>query len=58
VAPSIQCLAPPATSWWRQDWLSNSLTTWSLGPITCPEAYTTATTSVQDSSTFVACCPS
>ena len=28
--PSLRCLSPPATTWWEQDWSSNSLTTISL----------------------------
>jgi len=53
------CFPPAATTWWDQDHLrTNSLTSFSLGPITCPDAYTTATTIVENqSSTFMACCP-
>ena len=59
VDTSIKCHPPAATSWWDQGRLGvNSLTTLSLGPFTCPSDYTTGTTVVQDqSSTFVACCP-
>lgn len=54
-----QCLPKPATTWWDQDRLGkNTETVMSIGPITCPEAYFTAKTSVKDSSsTLVACCP-
>jgi len=54
------CLPRAVTSWWDAERLGeNSLTTVSLGPITCPQAYFTASTSVKDaSSTFVGCCPS
>ncbi|KFZ19594.1 hypothetical protein V502_03558 [Pseudogymnoascus sp. VKM F-4520 (FW-2644)] len=56
VDPNLTCLPPPATTWWQQD---NPSIEYSIGPtIVCPQAYTTATTSVHDSSTFVACCPS
>jgi len=56
VDPGLTCLPPPATTWWEQN---NTATAFSIGPtIVCPQAYTTATTSVNDSSTFVACCPS
>jgi hypothetical protein len=52
----ITCLPPAATLWWSQ---STGQTVTSLGPLACPELYTTATTSVVNSlSTFVACCPS
>ncbi|KFX98949.1 hypothetical protein O988_04109 [Pseudogymnoascus sp. VKM F-3808] len=56
VDPNLTCLPPPATSWWQND---NPSIEYSIGPtIVCPQAYTTATTSIRDSSTFVACCPS
>jgi hypothetical protein len=62
VDPSVTCLPPAATTWWEQGHSSYGTgagtTTFSIGPIVCPQAYTTATTSVYDSSTFVACCPS
>lgn len=58
VDPGVKCLPSQATTWWEQDHSSYGTTTFSLGPIVCPNAYTTATTSVLDSSTFVACCPS
>ncbi|KFY70838.1 hypothetical protein V498_10182, partial [Pseudogymnoascus sp. VKM F-4517 (FW-2822)] len=56
VDPNLTCLPPPATTWWQQ---SDPSIEYSIGPtIVCPQAYTTATTSVHDSSIFVACCPS
>ncbi|KFY22476.1 hypothetical protein V493_06556 [Pseudogymnoascus sp. VKM F-4281 (FW-2241)] len=56
VDPNLTCLPPAATTWWQQN---DTSIDYSIGPtIVCPQAYTTATTSVQDSSTFVACCPS
>ncbi|KAK6541153.1 hypothetical protein TWF694_008524 [Orbilia ellipsospora] len=59
VDSNTRCVPPAATTWWDQDRLgANSLTVISIGPITCPSAYSTVTTSVEnESSTFVACCP-
>ena len=52
------CLPPAATLWWSQA-QGPAQTVTSLGPLLCPEMYTTGTTSVLNSlSTFVACCPS
>ncbi|KAI1081322.1 hypothetical protein F5B20DRAFT_535628 [Whalleya microplaca] len=54
------CLPREATAWWLQERAlpQNTETVYSLGPVTCPQAYYTATKSVQDaSSTYVACCP-
>ena len=52
----LTCLPPAATLWWSQ---SPGQTVTSLGPLACPELYTTGTTSVINSqSTFIACCPS
>jgi len=53
------CLPRAATTWWDQDRIGrNPETVLSIGPITCPEAYHTAKTSVKDSSsTLVGCCP-
>lgn len=57
--PSITCLPPAATSWWSESTGIPLLTHVSIGPVVCPGGYTTATTSVvNNSSTFVACCPS
>jgi len=55
----LRCQPAAATQWWDQDRLGkNSLTQMSIGPITCPSGYSTATTRVDDqTSTFVACCP-
>ena len=58
VDPGVRCLPSAATQWWEQNHNNYGSTTFSLGPITCPMTYTTVTTSVQDSSTFIACCPS
>lgn len=55
----FSCLPPAATTWWEQSHTSYSGTTFRLGPLVCPQAYTTASTSKQDeTSTFIACCPS
>jgi hypothetical protein len=55
----LTCLPKPATTWWLQDLHGkNTDTVLSIGPITCPQAYYTATESVKDaSSTLIACCP-
>ncbi|KAI1104752.1 hypothetical protein F4804DRAFT_176767 [Jackrogersella minutella] len=59
VNPEATCLPKPVTTWWLQDRLGPTTETiLSIGPITCPEDYYTATASAKDSSsTFVACCP-
>jgi hypothetical protein len=55
----LTCLPPVATPWWLQQSANNPGTTLSLGPIVCPSAYFTASTSTQATgSTWVACCPS
>ncbi|KAL7623253.1 hypothetical protein AAE478_006934 [Parahypoxylon ruwenzoriense] len=53
------CLPKPVTIWWMQDHLGPIRETiFSLGPVTCPQDYYTATASAKDlSSTYVACCP-
>jgi hypothetical protein len=56
---SIQCLPPEATAWWDQ-FTAPGATPTVLGGVSlvCPQAYTTAATSVIDSSTtLVGCCP-
>lgn len=59
VANTPTCLPPQATQWWDGDVTSTgTITRFSLGPIVCPGAYTTVSTSlVSDSSTSVICCP-
>jgi hypothetical protein len=59
VANSVTCLPPQATSWWGGgSTVSNSITSYSIGPIVCPAAYRTYSTSiVSGSSTSVICCP-
>lgn len=56
----LSCLPPQATSWWRSGNNDGTRSTIiSMGPIVCPEMYTTALTQTLNSlSTFVACCPS
>lgn len=55
ILKTITCLPQAATLWWQQ---SGSQTTTELGPLTCPDLYTTASTSVVNAyTTFVACCP-
>lgn len=60
VANSPRCLPPEATQWWDgASTVSSTITSWSLGPIVCPEAYTTvSTSSVSALGTSVICCPS
>ncbi|OTB08998.1 hypothetical protein M426DRAFT_7027 [Hypoxylon sp. CI-4A] len=55
----VTCLPKPATTWWRQNAIGPiEDTIFSIGPITCPQDYYTASVSAKDaSSTFVACCP-
>jgi hypothetical protein len=56
VNASVRCWPDDATAWWMQE---DPMTTISLGPVECPEAYYTAMTSVKnEESTLVACCPS
>ncbi|KAI2625751.1 hypothetical protein GGR54DRAFT_513131 [Hypoxylon sp. NC1633] len=59
VQTDVTCHPKPVTTWWLQDRLGPiSDTIVSLGPVTCPQDYFTATVSAKDaSSTFVACCP-
>lgn len=56
------CLPTEVTKWWNQRATTGHgglATQYSIGPIVCPEIYTTATTSdLGGGSTQVACCPS
>lgn len=57
----VICGPPAVTTWWEQARLGvgpSDHTALSIGPLTCPGPFTTATTSVQDGSTSVFCCPS
>ncbi|PMD20631.1 hypothetical protein NA56DRAFT_170905 [Hyaloscypha hepaticicola] len=48
VDTNVKCVPPAETTWWDQNRLGvNSLTTLSLGPITCPSAWTTVTTVIE-----------
>ena len=54
---TTQCIPIEATEWWNQASTSSRVS--SLGPITCPQAYTTAfNISASSGSTRVGCCPS
>jgi hypothetical protein len=59
VANTLTCLPPEATQWWDGDsTVSNTITRWSIGPIVCPAAYATVSTSIiSDISTSIICCP-
>jgi hypothetical protein len=51
------CIPLEATEWWNQP--GGLSTVSSLGPITCPQAYTTAfSISASSGTTQVGCCPS
>ena len=55
---NLHCVPPAVTTWWDQDRLGDLLTTTSIGPLTCPESFTTGATSVENGiSTWIACCP-
>ena len=58
---NITCLPDAAVLWYEQDkpdLTAFQPTVTSLGPIICPNAYTTASSSVKDaSSTLIFCCP-
>lgn len=59
ISTQVTCLPPYATSWWNQPDQTPAQTRTSIGPLVCPQLYTTAYTSVVNSeSTFIACCPS
>ncbi|KAH6671947.1 hypothetical protein B0J14DRAFT_669419 [Halenospora varia] len=54
----LRCLPPEATQWWLQSKPTPQFTVTSLGPVVCPQAYTTAFTRVEgEGTTLVACCP-
>jgi hypothetical protein len=59
VANTLTCLPPEATQWWDgASTISNTITSWSIGPIVCPAAYTTVSTIIiSDTSTSIICCP-
>ncbi|KAH8667617.1 hypothetical protein BGZ60DRAFT_564800 [Tricladium varicosporioides] len=54
----LRCLPPEATQWWLQSKPTPQFTVTSLGPVVCPQAYTTAFTRIEgEGTTLVACCP-
>jgi hypothetical protein len=59
VAGGLTCHPPEMTTWWNVDKSGlDSNVTISIAPIVCPQAYTTAATSVNEGgSTLVGCCP-
>ena len=62
VANSLTCLPPAATSWWDGGTtIDGTITSYSLGPVTCPVAYETVSTILVSGgggeSTSVICCP-
>ncbi|KAH7140021.1 hypothetical protein B0J13DRAFT_558795 [Dactylonectria estremocensis] len=63
VDTDLTCQPPQLTAWWNADMsVDVAETQMSIGPVVCPEAYTTANTQVRvvngESRTLVACCPS
>ena len=58
-SPATGCLPSEATSWFDGgSTVSNTITSYSIGPIVCPAAYTTySTILLSSSSTSVICCP-
>ncbi|KAI5458615.1 hypothetical protein BGZ63DRAFT_407013 [Mariannaea sp. PMI_226] len=67
VKSDLHCLPPEVTSWWEPYALGNigddfMLAQFSLGPVVCPEVYTTlaskATVVNSESRIYIACCPS
>lgn len=57
----VTCHPRPITTWWlaANAFGSNPYTSFSIGPLSCPDGYYTAKSSVRDEhSTKVACCPS
>ncbi|RHZ72042.1 hypothetical protein CDV55_106432 [Aspergillus turcosus] len=59
---NVICAPPAVTTWWEQGLLDGGNqyhTAVSIGPMTCPEAFSTVVTSVKDGiSTLAMCCPS
>lgn len=58
----VRCAPPAVTTWWEQGLLGGGgeyHTAVSIGPMTCPEAFSTVVTSAKDgTSTLAMCCPS
>ncbi|KAK4236479.1 hypothetical protein C8A03DRAFT_45525 [Achaetomium macrosporum] len=62
IDPKVKCAPPAVTTWWEQGRLGGGNdaghTAASLGPMTCPNAWTTVVTSIRGaSSTLAMCCP-
>lgn len=60
---NAECAPPAVTTWWEQGRLGggdgNGHTAVSIGPLTCPDEWTTVASSTsQGSSTAFMCCPS
>lgn len=59
---NVICAPPAVTTWWEQGRLGGGNqyhTAVSIGPMVCPEAFSTVVTSVKDgTSTLAMCCPS
>jgi hypothetical protein len=62
----VKCAPPAVTTWWEQGRLGKGRlgkgnddghTAASIGPLTCPNAWSTVATSVSGSSTHAMCCP-
>ncbi|KAL4745270.1 hypothetical protein BDW72DRAFT_61896 [Aspergillus terricola var. indicus] len=57
----VRCCPPAVTTWWNQGLLGGGYedhTAVSIGPMTCPEDWSTVVSSVRDhSSTLAMCCP-
>lgn len=59
---NVICAPPAVTTWWEQGRLGGGNqyhTAVSIGPMVCPEGFSTVITSVKDdTSTLAMCCPS
>ncbi|POS68712.1 hypothetical protein DHEL01_v212894 [Diaporthe helianthi] len=60
VNQNLRCVPEAVTTWWLQGLLGpNTETVVSIGPLTCPSAFSQVATHVEDETrTRVACCPS
>lgn len=60
VNQNLRCVPEAVTTWWLQGMLgTNTETVVSIGPLTCPYAFSQVATHVEDETrTRVACCPS
>lgn len=61
IDPDVRCAPPAVTTWWKQGLLGGGQddhTAVSLGPMTCPQDWSTVVSSTKDqSSTLAMCCP-